>query len=87
MAVKSSKNKKGNKKHGRNRKWCEMYRASGQREKNKALKQARHERRYGKGGSIGGENKPPLPPSHPTNSTRKGAVFYDRSTNRKNVGG
>ncbi len=59
MAVKSSKNKKGNKKHGRNRKWCEMYRASGQREKNKALKQARHERRYGKGGGTAATSSTP----------------------------
>lgn len=32
------------KKYGRNKKWCEHYKSSGRREKNKALKQARAER-------------------------------------------
>lgn len=33
---------KKNRKHGRNRKWCEAYRARGQREINKAKKAARN---------------------------------------------
>jgi len=30
---------------GRNKQFCEMYRLQGRREKNKALKQARHQKR------------------------------------------
>lgn len=42
MAEKSSKNKKGNKKHGRNKNFCEAYRRTNRREKNKALKIKKH---------------------------------------------
>ena len=55
----------GSRKHGRNKKWCESYRARGQREKNKLLKQARHRRGVEKKVSrlthtqkIGGANPP-----------------------------
>lgn len=33
------------KKYGRNKKWCEHYKSTGQRERNKAIKQERAERR------------------------------------------
>ena len=36
----------GGKKIGRSKKWCESYRARGQREKNKRLKLERHLRRF-----------------------------------------
>jgi hypothetical protein len=39
---------KKNRKFGRNKKWCERYRAEGRREKNKAKKAARIARRQGK---------------------------------------
>ncbi len=41
--------KKGrkNRKHGRNKTWCEAYRRSGRQEKNAAKRQARHLKRYG----------------------------------------
>ena len=43
----AGKQKKGGsaKKHGRNRQWCESYRARGTREKNKRAKMERHLRR------------------------------------------
>jgi hypothetical protein len=46
MSGKSSSNKKGNKKHGRNEVSCKAYRASGRREKNKVLKLQRHLKVY-----------------------------------------
>lgn len=39
---------KKNRKHGRNKKWCESYRARGQEAKNRAKRQARHLRRIAK---------------------------------------
>ena len=41
---------KKNRKHGRNKKFCERYRAEGRREKNKARKQARHKKREANNG-------------------------------------
>jgi hypothetical protein len=46
VAIKSSKNKKGNKKHGRNKAWCLAYRLKGRREKNKAKLLDRHLARF-----------------------------------------
>lgn len=46
MAKAKAKGGKKNRKYGRNKKWCERYRAEGRREKNKAAKQARHRKRY-----------------------------------------
>jgi hypothetical protein len=43
---KSSQNKKGNKKHGRNLVKCAKYRAEGRREKNKARKIAKQKKIY-----------------------------------------
>jgi hypothetical protein len=48
---------KKNRKHGRNKKWCERYRARGQEAKNKAKRQARHLKRIAaseakKGGGL-----------------------------------
>lgn len=37
---------KKNRKHGRNKRWCELYRQRGQRELNKARRQARHAKRH-----------------------------------------
>jgi len=36
----------GNRKGGRNKKWCEAYRAMGTRERNKKLKMASHIKRF-----------------------------------------
>jgi hypothetical protein len=44
VGTKSSKQKGGNKKHGRNKVKCARYRKEGRREKNKARRIARHER-------------------------------------------
>jgi hypothetical protein len=43
---KSNRSKNGNKKHGRNKKWCMAYEARGQREKNKRIKLKKHLDRY-----------------------------------------
>lgn len=43
----SRKKGRKNRKHGRNVVWCKAYEARGQREKNKAKRQARHLKRYG----------------------------------------
>jgi len=40
---------KKNTKHGRNSKWCERYKARGQREINKAIKRAKHLARHPNG--------------------------------------
>lgn len=45
MAKKAAGGK--NRKYGRNAKWCDAYKVSGTREKNKARKLARHIKRYG----------------------------------------
>lgn len=37
---------KKNRKHGRNKKWCEAYRLRGQREKNKAKRLAKHRKAH-----------------------------------------
>lgn len=42
----SSRGKKGNKKHGHNKDKCKRYRDRGTREKNKARKAEKRERRY-----------------------------------------
>jgi hypothetical protein len=42
MAEKHHKGGKKNRKHGRNKKWCERYRAENRRAKNKAKRLARH---------------------------------------------
>jgi len=41
-----SRGKKGNKKHGRNREKCRLYREQGRREKNKARRLAKRLRKY-----------------------------------------
>jgi len=46
MGIKSSKNKKGNKKHGRMEVWCKAYRSRNQREKNKTVRLRNHLERY-----------------------------------------
>ena len=46
MAKRHQKKKSGNKKHGRNKKWCEAYRNRGQREKSKRCKVAKHLERH-----------------------------------------
>jgi len=45
---KGAKKTKKHRKHGRNTKYCEMYRATGRREANKARKAARHAKRMSK---------------------------------------
>lgn len=42
---KGAKGSKKNRKHGRNKKYCEMYRATGRREANKARKASQHAKR------------------------------------------
>lgn len=42
---KSRRGGKKNRKHGRNKRGCERYRAEGRRERNKAVRLARHVRR------------------------------------------
>lgn len=47
MAENATRKKgKKNRKHDRNRKWCESYRARGQREKNKVKKLLKHLNRF-----------------------------------------
>jgi hypothetical protein len=48
----SSRGKKGNKKHGRNRDKCKRYRDRGTREKNKARRAAKRARRYMKRAAV-----------------------------------
>ncbi len=45
MSKKQHGGRKGGKRHGRNKKFCERYRLEGRWEKNKRLKQARHLKR------------------------------------------
>lgn len=45
MADKTRRGGKKNRKHGRNKEWCQKYRARGQREVNKRRKQERLQKR------------------------------------------
>lgn len=48
MNTQNRKKGKKNRKHGRNKKFCERYRLEGRREKNKARKAIRHAKRMAK---------------------------------------
>lgn len=50
VALPKRERRKGrkNRKHGRNKRWCEAYRNRGQEAKNKVKRQARHLRRIAK---------------------------------------
>lgn len=47
MSKPQPKKGKKNRKYGRNKQWCEAYRARGQRERNKVRKVLKHILRYG----------------------------------------
>ena len=46
MSDKTHKGGKTNRKHGRNKAFCERYSREGRREKNKARKAIRHQKRF-----------------------------------------
>jgi len=52
MGAKSSKKKGGNKKHGRNKTKCQVYRLENRRAKSKARRAAKRERKLGKRSSA-----------------------------------
>lgn len=75
MAEQARKRGKKNRKHGRNKKSCEQYRKTGQREKNKARKHARHLKRLArKANNAGPAMDPSFYPPGPCTS------FVSRST-------